>query len=211
MAGYIYNDEFVCFNCHTPSCIPTGPNIWTVSSCAGAEKQQAMALHSSSKFHRTPKKGCKGSAKAEALAKKKISKLVKTSKHIDTIAKEIADVMDGHWILRALCTAGVPFAFITIVRVILASPTLNTDRNLALVEYFAGRREVTKAQWRNGKLAIAFEIDDDAELGDILSDWGYIHAIVLALKVGPTGGSLAAIVCSTWVWLSRGSTGSHPT
>ena len=102
---------------------------------------------------------------------------------------------------------GAPLVFVSICRCLLASPNVDTTRNLKWVEYFAGKREVTKAQWRRGRLAVAFEIDDDQVWGDINSYLGYLHAITLALKLANDGGCLAAIVCSSWVFLSMGSTG----
>ena len=102
---------------------------------------------------------------------------------------------------------GAPMIFVGIVRTLLASKSVDTTRNLMWVEYFAGKRAVTKAQWRAGRLAVAFELLDDDVWGNILTAPGYLNAVTLALKLMPGGGSLAAIVCSSWVFLSMGSTG----
>ena len=63
---------------------------------------------------------------------------------------------------------------------------------------------------RDGSLkatAVSFDILDDPLYQNLLTAAGWVHATVLALKIKIGGGALTAPVCSTWVWLSRFSTG----
>ena len=95
--------------------------------------------------------------------------------------RAVVTAIEANWILRALCQAGAPFVFICIVEAILSDPSLDSSRTIQSLELFAGKREVTKAQLRKGRVAVAFEIDDDEEFGDILSSWGYLHVSPLSL------------------------------
>ena len=73
------------------------------------------------------------------------------------------------------------------------------------LETFAGDREVTKAHQRCGFHACAFEVDDDREWYDILIPKGFFNALALSLllRVGSQG--TYAPVCSSWLWLNRGT------
>ena len=88
---------------------------------------------------------------------------------------------------------------------------LNTDMDMPTsriwdhVEYFAGRREVTNALRRSDGLAIAYERDDDPIGMDLCSDVGFLHAVHCPLRVRPGGGVLLAPVCSSWVFVNRGT------
>ena len=55
--------------------------------------------------------------------------------------------------------------------------------------------------------AVPFEIKLDEKYQDINSDEGFVHALLLALSCGPGSVALAAIVCSTWVYMNRGTSG----
>jgi hypothetical protein len=47
----------------------------------------------------------------------------------------------------------------------------------------------------------------DAFCHDIMSDGGYAFALSLILRMTPGGLVWFGIVCSTWVWMCRNSTG----
>jgi len=149
------------------------------------------------------KDGCKGFSKQ--LGKKR--KLKERNQIQTQIQEHCCRTLEWSWIPYALCMVGAPMIFVNIVQKLLASKSVNTTRDLMWVEYFAGKRAVTKAQWMSGRLAVAFELLDDEVWGNILTAEGYLYAITLALKVAPEGGGLAAIVCSSWVFLSMSSTG----
>eukprot|EP00973_Karenia_brevis_P062275 8661824-Karenia_brevis.AAC.1 len=48
-------------------------------------------------------------------------------------------------------------------------------------EYFAGKRAICRAHWREGVQAIPFEIDDDNIWGNILTAQGFAMCILLIL------------------------------
>jgi len=60
-----------------------------------------------------------------------------------------------------------------------------------------------------GYIAIAYDVRhtglDGAE--DIMSDAGIIFALTLILRLNPAGLAWFGIVCSSWVWMCRWSTG----
>ena len=59
----------------------------------------------------------------------------------------------------------------------------------------------------SGRVAVAFEILCDARGQDMLSDIGYANALYVVGNLNPEiGAQLTAPVCSTWVFVSRGST-----
>ena len=74
------------------------------------------------------------------------------------------------------------------------------------LELFAGEKAVTRACARHGYTAVPYEKKDTPAF-DILSIGGFILALTLVLSLKFGGFLLAAPVCSTWVWMSRASTG----
>ncbi len=76
-----------------------------------------------------------------------------------------------------------------------------------MVEYFAGHMAVTLAALKAGRVAVPFELENDAVYNDFLGVDGYIHAWNLGLCVIPGGGALGAPVCSTWVPINVGTSG----
>lgn len=71
-------------------------------------------------------------------------------------------------------------------------------------EEFAGKHEVTKAQWQEGNLAVPIELELNPKTMDIMSPLGYSNSLATTLKTQRA--KLTAPVCSTWVFVSRGST-----
>ena len=65
--------------------------------------------------------------------------------------------------------------------------------------------KVSKAYWRAEKKAIAYEIDDDSTNCNFIGTTGFLVALMIAMSIIPGGGFLAAPVCSTWVWINRGT------
>ncbi|CAK8999286.1 Putative rhamnose biosynthetic enzyme 1 [Durusdinium trenchii] len=74
------------------------------------------------------------------------------------------------------------------------------------LETFAGTQAVTIGDWQAGRKAVPFEINMDPSTMDILTDAGFANAVYYTLRTRVGGASLHAPVCSTWVFMSRGST-----
>ena len=74
------------------------------------------------------------------------------------------------------------------------------------MELFAGKMSVTRAEWAEHRRAVPFEIKLDAGNMDILSSAGYANALFQICNLKPGSGCLSAPVCSSWVFMSRGST-----
>lgn len=74
------------------------------------------------------------------------------------------------------------------------------------VELFAGKMSVTKGEWAEGRRAVPFEIKLDANNMDILSSAGFANAMFQICNLKPGSGCLSAPVCSSWVFMSRGTT-----
>lgn len=66
---------------------------------------------------------------------------------------------------------------------------------------------VTLALRALGLNIMSYEYDDDCVNQDILSPSGFAFALALLLRARPGSVVWFAIVCSTWVWVSRYSTG----
>ena len=58
---------------------------------------------------------------------------------------------------------------------------------------------------RQGCTTASFEIEDDPEKYNFISPRGFMIALMLCLQIVEGGGFLAAPVCSTWIWLNRGT------
>ena len=82
----------------------------------------------------------------------------------------------------------------------------NKTKSLDFVEFFSGDAEVSKAFRRRGKAGVSFDIRHTHEM-DMVTSLGFSHGMQLGLLIRPGGFCLLAPVCSTWVPMSRGSTG----
>lgn len=78
---------------------------------------------------------------------------------------------------------------------------------VSFVELFAGQKAVTRALRQDGRVAVSFELKDDATFEDICTPAGFAHAIQSLLMVEVGGGCLSAIVCSSWTRLNAGTSG----
>jgi hypothetical protein len=105
---------------------------------------------------------------------------------------------------------GVPLVFIQLMWSLLTSPGHDKfHAGLDFVEYFAGHRQVTKANLRRHHISVPYEILDDPQLCDYTGDSGFGFAAELAAMLNPCNGgaSLSAPVCSTWVMINVGTSG----
>ena len=105
--------------------------------------------------------------------------------------------------LRRLLRMAVPIAFLNIMCSLLRHDLV--ERDLGCVEYFAGRARIHEAFVAEGYDAASFEVfwTDSMNFNDV---FGFINAIMLTLRLRPRALQWFATVCSTWVWVSRGTT-----
>ncbi|CAJ1392640.1 unnamed protein product, partial [Effrenium voratum] len=90
---------------------------------------------------------------------------------------------------------------------IFALPGLNWNWPSDHVELFSGQAAVSRAEIEEGRTAMAYDVEYDPEMMNILGTKGYIHACFQILNLKRGGHLTLAPVCSSWVYLSRGSTG----
>jgi hypothetical protein len=108
-------------------------------------------------------------------------------------------------ILIALLNVGAPLCFVALVMDVWTMCNCDQLPGVHAAEFYAGGMAYTYAVRASGNMCLAFEILLDSRL-NMVSPEGFIAAIMFALQVHWGGQALLAPVCSTWVWISRGST-----
>lgn len=78
---------------------------------------------------------------------------------------------------------------------------------LDAVEFFAGGAAISRALRRAQLTCFSYDIKLQPLLHDMNSPSGWAFALSLILRTSPGGLIWFGIVCSSWVWMSRGSTG----
>ena len=114
-------------------------------------------------------------------------------------------------LLRRLRRIGAPLVLLQLVAWAFLSGIVNGEIDGA--EFFAGDMAVTTKLQEAGFTCFPFELKLDAVCHDILSDPGFAFAVALVCRVRSGGFVWFGIVCSTWVFMSRSSTGrdlNHP-
>ena len=82
------------------------------------------------------------------------------------------------------------------------------DQGLVMFEMFCGVAAISRAFADSGLPAMGYDYLKDPLMNDILAPAGFLHAVTMVLALDPTAGFLwLATVCSSWVWMSHGSTG----
>lgn len=117
----------------------------------------------------------------------------------------IKGVKGGHPLLpllSLLALHGLPLKFLQLVFLVAGIAPVKED--ITSLESFAGQKAVTRAFIRAGHCAVSFEILDNPVM-DVLSPEGYALLVSLALRTGCGSFKLTAPVCSTWVWVNRGT------
>jgi hypothetical protein len=109
--------------------------------------------------------------------------------------------------ITALRLHGAPLVLLKIVWILMISNGGYVEEHLDSLESFAGRKAVTRAFKAEGYCSIAYELEDDVENYDILSDRGFATLVFLVLSLRRGGFKLAAPVCSTWTWINRFTSG----
>ncbi|CAL1130604.1 unnamed protein product [Cladocopium goreaui] len=109
------------------------------------------------------------------------------------------------WILAGLKHLKAPIVFATLVALLFQVDGLNWDKPSDHVETFAGKMACTRAEWEANRVAVPL----DLELGqnnNLLTNDGFCNALYHICNTKPGSGHMTAPVCSSWVFLSRGST-----
>lgn len=89
---------------------------------------------------------------------------------------------------------------------------INSHESIDAIEFYAGRRTIQRAfVVHEGMRAAAFDKSYADEAQSFTTDIGFLHSVVLALRLRARGLSFWATVCSTWVFMSRSSTGRDET
>eukprot|EP00969_Alexandrium_andersonii_P125266 5537792-Alexandrium_andersonii.AAC.1 len=77
-----------------------------------------------------------------------------------------------------------------------------------MAEYFAGEGNLSAGFRQLSYSAASFDLKSDANLQNLMTSDGMMVALSLALMLRPlVGFGHFGTVCSTWIWLSRSSTG----
>ncbi|CAK9072735.1 Uncharacterized protein SCF082_LOCUS35732 [Durusdinium trenchii] len=85
-------------------------------------------------------------------------------------------------------------------------PNLNWAEPKDHTELFSGCASVTRGEMQEGRSVFAYDIVYNSEFMDIMTPQGFALAIYAVLNTKRAGGLTLAPVCSTWVFMSRGST-----
>ena len=101
---------------------------------------------------------------------------------------------------------GVPPLFLALIAVVLQA-TQGLQSPVNAVEGFSGVGRIDTAFKEMGYAAHGFDIDHHRCFESINSDEGFCTLIYWILCLSPLGLAHFATVCSTWVWVSRSSTG----
>ncbi len=103
---------------------------------------------------------------------------------------------------------GCPPLFLEIMMCLHATPYRHGSCKLIMVEMFCGVAAISRAFSAAGFPSMGYDFLKDPLMNNILSPAGFLHAIAMVASLDPVGGFLwQATVCSTWVWISQGSTG----
>ena len=80
------------------------------------------------------------------------------------------------------------------------------DRDLDNVDFYAGKKAVANTWQENSFKAATYEILDDPERENFCSGLGFFFALLLIMRMRV--GALASwgTVCSSWIFVSAGST-----
>lgn len=100
---------------------------------------------------------------------------------------------------------GAPKILRVLAMMIFALPNLPwspTDH----LELFAGQRAVTSGEIEEGRVCAALDVEYGGTAMDFMTPEGFSHAMFQVLRLKPGASMTLAPVCSSWVWVARGST-----
>ena len=88
-----------------------------------------------------------------------------------------------------------------------AATAASAERDIDFVELFAGDHAVSRGLRAFGYVGLTFDNRTIDPKHDILTPVGFLAALAAVKRLRPNGLLFAAPVCSSWVFMSRGSTG----
>ena len=103
-------------------------------------------------------------------------------------------------IIRCLRKLHAPPEFIEIVRECYLQALV--PHGISLTDYFAGVAEPARAAHKRGRVAVTFELKDDAVEQNMISDAGYVTAVCVALGSDDGGQSSYGTPCNSFVFMS---------
>ena len=108
---------------------------------------------------------------------------------------------------RCLRRAALPLIFWQVLFFIASADVYLSP--IRLLDYYAGQGLILEEALKCGLAGLSFEINNDSIMQDALKPEGLITQMVYALRMEDHFQSLAhwGTVCSSWIWLSRSSTG----
>ncbi len=107
--------------------------------------------------------------------------------------------------LQALAHGGTPPALLKLVFFLLASGRVPLERAYDFVEFFAGTKRLAAGFRAAGYAVNTFEKDDDEVEQNMLTHSGFCNAVALVLQTKAGGLNHFGIVCSSWIFLNRGT------
>ena len=115
--------------------------------------------------------------------------------------------------LGKLALRGVPPRMVMLCALVVLAGLVDHHSPLDAVEFFAGKMAITLGlQYRDFNCyAVELLQDKGAGVQDIMTPQGFAFALSLVLRTVPGGMNWWGIVCSTWIWLCRSTTGRSET
>ena len=107
--------------------------------------------------------------------------------------------------LKCLVCLGCPQPFLQIVYLLMTNSALDTTCIVGLLELCAGAGNCGKAFAKNDVICRSMDIKYDAVRDNILGDVGYANTVVNALQLAPGSMAIMGPVCSSWVFMNRGT------
>lgn len=105
-----------------------------------------------------------------------------------------------------LCRCKVPRIIFSLVDWLFFRLPQGITRDLDCVELFSGQGNLTKEFRQHGMSAACMDIRI-SPLHDLASTSGFLKAVLLTMRLKVGGLLFSGTPCSTWVFVSRGSTG----
>ena len=113
-----------------------------------------------------------------------------------------------------------PQTYVTMLRMKLPAGLLNVSwwlrkarassaRDLDFIEWFAGIGNIHAAMELAGYASVKCDIDFDREAHDVICKEGMLHSCQLVRRLRRGGLETLGTVCSSWVFMSRSSTGRY--
>ena len=110
--------------------------------------------------------------------------------------------------LKGLSKLGAPAAFMQLVFLLHTRPWHSSMGMIDSLELFAGKQAYTNAVAADGRVGLALDktFNEEDDFMNFLSARGFALAMSLSLKLKVGAQTVSAPVCSTWVWMCRGTT-----